>query len=180
MDKLEYLQFSTEMPFGYLAFFGVAVLALIVGLILFGLGLRLRRWILVISGGGIAALVVTVIGANIVFSRHLDLNPTFSEQNVVGQWDDDDSSHLEINADHSLRFHFGSRYAGRVSPVAGDGIWKRSGDFDIAVVPSHRARSQMPPLRVIAFNGQTHLILEDFTDTDGWDHHLGFHRVASH
>jgi hypothetical protein len=180
MDKLEYLQFSTEMPFAYLGFFTMAVLALIVGLILFGLGLRFRRWIMAVAGVGIAALVVTIIAANIVFSDHLDLNPVFSEQNIIGQWDDDDGSHLDINADHCVHFRFGPRYSGRASPATGDGTWKRSDDFEITIVPSNRSGASIPPLRVIAFNGKTHLILEDFTDTDGWDHHLGFHRVAKH
>ena len=176
MDQvLEYLQFSTTVPFGYVLFYGglVLVAALCALMILTALFRRRFFGFRTVTGMlGIAAVAV-VLTANLVFSSQLDMNPTFTDADIAGQWSDGVST-IGLDRDGQARFQFGKAYAEREPVMSGTGAWRHEDDFAITIVTADG--KVLPPLRVIRSGKVLRLIVQDFSDPDDWDHHLGFRK----
>ena len=175
MDQiLEYLQFSTSIPFGYALFYGGLVLIAAFCAVMILTALFKRRFLgfrTVAGTLGIAAVVV-VFAANWVFDSQVDLNPDFTDADIPGRWSDG-ASKIALDRDGGARFQFGKEYAGREPIMSGTGKWGR-GDFEITIVT--KDGKTLPPLRVIRSGKALRLIVQDFSDPDDWDRHLGFRK----
>ncbi len=173
-ELLEHLQFSTALPFGYAAFFGLCLLVVVgcVALMISGVAQRKSIGVRLIVGAIGIAGVLTVLGANLFLEREVDFNPVFNDSDITGTWIDGDSR-LEFHGGKKVRFHFGDAYAGREPVMDGDGTWQRHNDFEIEIMLNANAKTS-PPIRMIRSGDDLRMIIDDFGDPDMWDHHLGF------
>jgi hypothetical protein len=170
----EHLQFSTAVPFGYLLFFFICLVAAL-WLVTNIIRSTLRRNFLSVPFlGGVSGLgfLALVFYANL--AQDLDLNPPFTEADIVGRWIDGDST-LQLNPSGTVHFVFGTQYRYTREPVTGDGTWSRRSDFTIQIT-SNEPDQTMPILRIVKSNTKYRIILDLRDDPDMWDRHLGFRR----
>ncbi len=180
MEKyLEYLQFSTAIPFGYVMFFIFCVVIIGLGIKNIISSLYHKKFLQFRFVASVFAIffVSTVITANVMFENRLDLNPFFDESDVIGSWKDDNSI-IQFKDDKTVYFSFGERYVNRVKLASGEGTWSKHKDFNIEIIDTTKARS-LPLLRMIKIQDEYRIILDDFEDPDMWDHHLGFKKQKS-
>jgi hypothetical protein len=174
MEKiLEALQFSTGVPFGYAVFYGLCLIAAFLGAGFVVLAIFVRgrlRIPLGVGGGTVAAFVVTMVFANIVFENDVDLNPVFGTKDVVGGWSEG-GTHILFREDGTAHVMLDARYAEKLGRLPAEVRWRKSGDFDITLT-GEGAGDQPPELRVIAFGTRLRIVAE-FGDPDSWDHDLG-------
>ena len=179
MEKYsEYLQFSTAVPFGYLIFYTLCLVAWFWGVKNIISSIRRRNFSSVgFLGGNLAAGFVSMLFfADLIFSTGLELNPSFGHSEVVGSWADG-NSHIQFRPDGTAHFALEKIYADRLGVISEEGTWKKWQDFTIRIADNNSARP-LPLLRVIKKYDEYRIIVEDFDDFDMWDHHLGFKKSS--
>lgn len=172
MDFLGYFIFRTGMPFGYIAFAVSQLVIVGLGLKLLWQGLRARPVNLLRSAGGGAmlAMVVFVVGANIVFEESLDLSPFFTAEDIPGDWRDG-KSRLLLRANGSYSCDGGNS----CDTTGASGYWRSNGSFDL-LFTSENGRSRQ--MRVVRYRGHLRLT-EGVDDPDLWAGRLLFEQRGS-
>lgn len=180
MDQIpSALQIRAGSPFGYLAI-GPILLAVSIILIVIVFRRIIERDIFDLSfGSAIVGLsfISLVVVANFRFSDKLDLNPSFTEADLIGHWSHGASS-LLLKPDGSAEFAFDTRLQSRIGIENGKGYWMKSSDFLISF-DNHRRSTQNTILRVILYDTEYRMIIEDFSDYDEWDGDLGFQKTVN-
>lgn len=164
------------MPFGYLMF-GTIWLIGTIGLMVFVIRSLMRRNIFNFRFGfAIAGLTLSaaILVANVVFSNSLNVNPLFTRSDLTGSWMTG-SSEFRLEQDGSAIFAFEPTARSRIGVSNGPGYWKRVDDFMISL--SNQRNVDQPVLRVIRFNDQYRIVIEDYGDFDQWDGDLGFRKL---
>ncbi len=175
MEKIILLfQFRTGLPFGYL-FFSLFLLLIT--------GLSLKTIVLSIVNKKITyTFFISILGlifsssffyANLYFEDNLELNPTFSSNDIIGTWKDNNSG-FELLNDGKAFLKFSPKHVKRLGLKNGSGYWFRYQDFSIKIGFDGQKKSNYGILRVIKDGNEYRIIIEDFDDPDMWDGHLGF------
>jgi hypothetical protein len=159
------LVFDTAVPFGYLLFYGALAITGVGAVVLFGVGLRRRRYVLAGTALLFLAAVAATIWSNVAADRDLDLNPFVrTDSALVGVWRDGAST-LDLRADHTFLCT-----GAACQDLLGSGTWARAGDFNMtfrAMTTEERRR------RFVRYRDRLRLTTV-IDDPDSWDGSLTF------
>lgn len=122
---------------------------------------------------GFLGLFVFVVVSNDI--NQIDLNPSFNDSDIIGDWKDGDS-YIQLKPDQTVHFTFGERYRARMGIVSGDGHWHKQGDFNIRITDANSEKS-LPMLRVIKIRDKYRLKME-VNDPDLYDYRWVFKRSS--
>jgi len=151
-DFLRLFAFRTGLPCGYLLFFLFGAFWCAVSIVVLVVGAVRRKLVLIVVPSLFLLLAGTLVVGNIAYSNALDLNPSVSNAELIGNWETADSS---------------------LGTSASEGRWQHDA-FSLSLIDS--SGKPLKPLRAITFRGKPHLILE-FDDPDAWDGDLGFRKA---
>lgn len=177
MDEfISLIQFRTAIPFGYLLF-SIAWLVLTVSGIITILVLawkkkyRSPKLYLMLS---LVALNFGYAYVNIYYGSDLDLNPLFSESELIGEWGDGKSKMLLLENGKAKLF-LSPKHRKRLEIDNGSGYWYKENNFNLIIGSNERDRESKNALfRVIKYGKNYRIIIEDYEDLDQWDGGLGF------
>ena len=179
MDEfISSIQFHTAVPFGYLLFF-MAWISLCIWAIKNITTMVWRREFRSVKLYAMMILLVVNFGyayASIIYSENIDLNPSFSEMDLVGEWVDG-SSKVVLSKEGKAELYLSKDHLARLEIENGSGYWYKEHDFNILIGSTavHNV-SKSGVLRVIKYGESYRIIIEDYGDRDMWDGHLGFKR----
>jgi len=178
MDELiSTMQFRTAIPFGYLIF---ALILLISSLwaakSIFHLCWKKNfRSVKLYFALGLLLVNSAYAYVNIAFEHDLNLNPTFVEADVFGEWQDG-NSRLSLLKDGTAVLNLDKEYRTRLGLENGKGYWNKHQDFEISIGKGQKeSGSKSAFLRVVIFNSK-YRIIDYPEDGDMWDGDLGFKR----
>lgn len=172
------LQVRSAIPFGYL----LLALGWIVGMSALAVvmlrGIRRRnfaslRFFVSAAGFCFGALIFV---ANIVFPDRLEFNPLFSVEDLIGSWAQGASS-FDFENGNTATFFLEPELRNRLGVSNGGGYWEKSGDFSISI--GNQSVSQTAILRVVRYEDELRIIIQDFSDLDMWDGDLGFRKPTN-
>ena len=178
-DIIPKIAFRTAIPFGYLLFYlililtGVWALKNIIQLLWYGKYKNIKLYfsliILIFNG--------LYLYSDKIYDDYLELNPSFSESELIGHWLDEDSL-ITFEPEGKARFVFREEYKKRLGiDKNGEGYWEKVNDFNIYIgIKPKEKDSKVNLLRVIKYKNIYRIIIDDFDDPDMWDGHLGFRK----
>lgn len=178
-EFISLIQFRTAAPFGYLIFF---IVCLSVGIWAIKNIVRLC-WLKdfkkpkLYVALGLLMLESAYIYINIANSEMINMNPVFSESDIVGNWVDGEST-ITLSQDGKATIQLGRKYLSRLQIDNGDGYWRKQQDFNIFIGSNTvDTVSKTGVLRVITCNNKYRIIIENH-DPDMWDGDIGFKRKS--
>jgi len=169
-DFLSLIQFRTAMPFGYLFFFLFWLYVGVWSIKKIYKCLRAKEFTKpkLYIAATILLLNLSYMYSNVLFTEALNFNPFFKEADVVGKWIDGESS-IELLANGQVTLKLNKDYEERLHLISGSGSWYKEYDFNIII-----SNSSHTVMRVIKYNQEYRMIVDDYGDPDAWDGSLGF------
>jgi hypothetical protein len=168
MDFLGYFAFRTAFPFGYLIFAAGGLVAFSVGLYLVVTARPADRS-RVIGGGGMVAMVLFFVAANLLYGAAIELNPTFTRADMIGTWREDESQ-LSLHGDGTYRCQGDSQ----CNLMGSEGRWRLEGGS----LTFERADGSLASQRVVRYFDALRFA-NPIEDPDSWDGRLTFVRIDS-
>jgi hypothetical protein len=171
-DFLRLFAFRTGLPCGYLLFFLLGAFWCAVSVVVLVVGAVRRKLLLIVVPSLFLLVAGALVVGNIAYSNALDLNPSVSNAELIGNWETAASS-LVLRRDGSYQLHAGNDFSRDFGTSASAGRWQHDA-FSLSLIDS--SGKPLKPLRAIRFRGKPHLILE-FDDPDSWDGDVGFQKA---
>ena len=167
-DFLRLFAFRTGLPCGYLLFFLFGAFWCAVSIVVLVVGAVRRKLVLIVVPSLFLLLAGTLVVGNIAYSNALNLNPSVSNAELIGNCEP-----ALAGPSPAIQLHAGHDFSRDLGTSASEGRWQHDA-FSLSLIDS--SGKPLKPLRAITFRGKPHLILE-FDDPDAWDGDLGFRKA---
>ena len=165
------------MPFPTFFVFLEWLFLLAIGAILLGFGLlkKSKSYWKVIAGTIFLLWTLISIIVTVIVDVKTEFNPIVDRQELVGKWEYSNCI-LTLSYDNTYYINVeNEELKKRLRVKSSTGHWTKA-DWNLDL--NDNSGNQLTNLRVIKFNNEYRIIIEDFLDFDMWDGDLGFKKAS--